>query len=77
MLLYNEVRFESELFGDEAIVPETRVIWTPINSHNPTKVSFKLLTTQLELQDEFVNMDELTELEDASVFSLIEQPAKT
>ena len=41
-----------------------------INTQVQQTAPMRVLTTELELQDEFVNMDQLTMVEDASVFRL-------
>ena len=76
LLLFNELRFDSRYYSDEAIIKESRVTWVPINSQIRQTIPYKVSTTQLFLQDEAINLDELTELEDTSVFTLDQLPLK-
>jgi len=37
-------------------------------------IPFKVSTTKLFLQDEFINLDDITELEDDSIFKMEQMP---
>ena len=52
-------------------------MWVPVNSQIQQTIPFKISSTQLYLQDEAINLDELTELDDASVFKLDIQPLRS
>ena len=71
------MRFDSESYNEEAIVPETRSIWLPVNTQVQQTIPFKLATSLLFLQDRFINLDELTELEDDTVFRFKIEPFKS
>ena len=58
-------------------MPETRSIWLPINTQVQQTIPFKLFTSELFLQDMWINLDDLTELEDTSVFEFVIQPFKS
>ena len=51
--------------------------WLSINTQQQTVFPFKISTTKLLLQDEIVNLDDLTELEDETVFRLEQLPTKS
>jgi len=70
LLLYNQIRFDSNYYGEEAIIQESRIMWVPVNSQIQQSLPFKIMKTKLFLQDESINLDDLTEIEDASVFKL-------
>ena len=52
-------------------------MWVPVNSQIQQTIPFKVSSTQLYLQDIPINLDEITELDDASVFKLEPQPLRT
>ena len=74
-LLSNQVRFENSILGEQSIIPESRLFWVSINKQLSLVYPFEVKTTMVNLQDELVNLDELTELEDPSIFSLHELPS--
>ena len=51
-------------------MPESRIIWLRVNTQMRQTQPFKVTNTQLLLQDEFLNLDDLTELDDATIFKL-------
>ena len=69
-MYYNQIRFDSLSYRRESIKAEAQIIWLPFNSQMSSQIPFKITTTSLELQDEIVNLHDLTELEDESVFTL-------
>lgn len=77
LLIFNQVRFDSTLYGYNSIIPETRSIWLPINTQAQQTVPFKVATTHSYLQDMFVNLDSLTEIEDERVFRFNLEPFKS
>ena len=57
---------------------ESRIAYYPINTQFKQSIPFKVTSTQLYLQDfRSVDLDDLTELEDASVFKLEQLPVKS
>ena len=50
-------------------------MWIPISSQTQQTIPFKVSSTALSLQDEYINLDELTVLKDATVFSIEKQAA--
>ena len=52
-------------------------MWVPVNSQIQQTIPFKISSTQLYLQDDAINLDEITELDNASVFKLESQPLRT
>lgn len=69
-MYYNQIRFDSLSYRRESIKAEAQILWLRVNSQMRSQISFKITTTNLQLQDEIVNLHELTELEDESVFTL-------
>ena len=71
LLIFNQVRFDSRYFGEEAIIPESKINWVPVNTQIQQTIPFKVSTTELFLQDvKTINLDDLTELADNSIFKL-------
>ena len=57
---------------------ESRIAYYPINTQFKSSIPFQVTSTQLYLQDlRAVDLDDLTELEDASVFKLEQLPVKS
>ena len=77
LLYYNQIRFNSFLYGKEAITPEAQLNWLSVNTQMQTLIPFNVFTTELLLQDELVNLDDLTELKDQTVFRLKQLPTKS
>ena len=42
---FNEIRFDSDKFGIESLVPETRVAWLRINTQMQETIPFKVSMT--------------------------------
>lgn len=32
ILLYNQINFDSDLYGENSIIPESNLIWIPVNT---------------------------------------------
>ena len=62
MLVFNQVRFDSSQYGHDSIISESKLQWVPVNSQIQQTVPFKISTTLLFLQDEDINLDDLTEI---------------
>ena len=61
VILHNQIRFDSEQYFADSRVPESRIIYIPISSQNREIISFKVQTTNLELQDyDTMMLDEVT-----------------
>ena len=70
LLMSNQIRFEPKVFGEESIITESTVAWYRPSVQKQEGIIFEIVRTKLELQDLFVNLDEITELEDTSVFEI-------
>ena len=70
LLLSNQVRFESEEFSNDKIVKESLIKKIKINTQMRYTQAYRVSTTQLELQDMFVNLNYLTEEESSDIFRL-------
>ena len=49
ILLHNSIRFDSALYGEESIVPESHMLWYNINTQQRQTLPLKVLTTDVEL----------------------------
>ena len=68
-ILSNQIRFDFEKYGSESIIQESS-IESIILGDWQSRQFFEISRTQLALQDLVFNLDEVTELEDSSVFRL-------
>ena len=68
-ILKNQIRFDQSKYGPEAIILETENDTIAIGQWR-NRLSFFVSKTDLSLQDLAVNLDEITELQDSSVFTL-------
>lgn len=63
LLLYNQVRFNTEVYFQDAVVPVSVLKYIPISSQIRQIVPLEVQTTNLELQDyDSVNLDSITRL---------------
>ena len=69
-ILSNRVRFDREKFGEEAVIREAEFLWNPLSTQIQQEIVYKLSRTELQLQDRHINLDDLTEVTDNSVFRL-------
>ncbi len=51
LLVYNQIRFDSGAYGENSIIPETRLLWLPISTQVIQTTPLKITTSQLILQD--------------------------
>ena len=70
LLMSNQIRFNPKVFGEESIIAESTVSWYRLSVQKQEGIVFEIVRTKLELQDLFVDLDEITELEDTSVFQI-------
>ena len=50
--------------------------WIRINTKVRETLPYSIVRTELELQDEYINLDEITKIENSSVFSIKELPSR-
>ena len=74
LLLINQIRFDSERYGEESIVPESRVDWIRVSTKIQFEQPYSVKKTRLQLQDLHIDLDQLTELEDSSIFKFEKLP---
>lgn len=72
LILANEVWFDTGKYGESSINRTSKLRWKRFNTNFAETIPFKLSRTSLELQDMFVDFDELTELSDSSIFEFEE-----
>ena len=75
-ILMNTIRFDSTKWEEESIVKESLLSWIPIATQTQQEFPFQVARTLLNLQDKFINLDEITELEDSGMFNLKQAPSK-
>lgn len=70
-MLSNQIGFDSRKYGEEAIVNESILTWhkAPVKSNDHT-IPYNVSLTKLLLQDLIINLDDLTERVNSSVFKL-------
>ena len=71
-LLYNEIKFESHNFADEAVIADSHLHWVSMSVNQQLGVHFEVKLTHVELQDLFVNFDTFTHYKDVGLFTLNE-----
>ena len=72
VLLYNQIRFDTVNFLDNAKIKESRIVYIPISSQVRNTHPFKLQQTQLDLQDrDFIQLDDWTALDHEDLFTLV------
>ena len=76
ILLHNQKRFNPELYHESSIIRESKIVWAPINIQWRQEIPYRIQKTQIFLQDEFVDLDDLTLIEDDSIFKVIKMPNK-
>lgn len=74
VLLTNQIRFDSELPGLDAIIKESILTWYPVSFQQQLRYPHKISMTKLFSQDQPINMDDLTEMENGQIFSLTRVP---
>ena len=68
-ILHNEVRFDYQKYGAESIIKQSKIRMESLGDWQ-TRTVYKVVQTELALQDLAFNLDEITELQDSSVFTL-------
>lgn len=74
LLLKNEIRFDSTRYSEESIISESRLDWLRVITKQQQNLTYQIQKTRLQLQDLMIDLDQITELEDSSVFSMEKQP---
>ena len=76
LMLNNQIRFDSTLFGSESIIMESRISWFRVSAFVQYDYPFKVQRTEVLLQDKIADLDEITQLNDSSLFKLVRQPTR-
>ena len=74
-MLTNERKFDSFQYGKESIVPQTKVEYIRFSPFLPQEFAYEVFMTRLNLQDLAIDLDQLTELEDFTVFNMNPKPS--
>ena len=69
MFLANQNRFDFQQYGKDSIIKESTIHVAPLGLWQ-TRQYFTVSKTKLELQDLAIDLDDLTVLEDTSIFRL-------
>ena len=59
-MISNRIRFDSENYGESAILKEVDLSWLPIQTQIQQQVRFSVVRQSIMLQDRAVNLDEFT-----------------
>ena len=74
ILLYNQIRFNSNEYFYSSAIKESRIAYIPISSQVRQIIPNKIKRTSLELQDYLaINLDELTMIPMSDLFRLEKQ----
>ena len=63
LFFYNQIRFDSKYFHENAIIRESYVRWINVNTQVAQSIPFQVSKTGVFLQDGLLNLDHMTELE--------------
>ena len=64
LLLNNQIRFDSLLYGRESIIKESIITWNKVSIQKQEGLIFEVQRSELELQDLLFDFDEITMLQD-------------
>ena len=76
-MLYNQIRFDMSFLKEDSIKKESRVEWVQINTQVRQTYPYQITQTHLFLQDDAVNLDDLTEFSDPTVFNFEGLPIRS
>ena len=72
----NLIRFDVREFAQEAIIAESVLTWINISADVVVDIPMDLTRQEIELQDNPINMQHLTEMQDATLFRIVQQPPR-
>ncbi len=64
------MRFDTRYYDADSIIRESKIIWVPINTQIQQTIPYKISTSEVILQDAIINLDDVTELNDDSIFKM-------
>ena len=76
LMLNNQIRLDSSKYGAESIIMESRITWFRISTMARLEYPYRVQRTEILLQDEIANLDEITSLADSSLFKIVRQPTR-
>ena len=76
LMLNNQIRFDSNQFGPYSIIMKSRISWFRVSAFTQYDYPFKVQRTEVLLQDKIADLDEITQLNDPSLFKLVRQPTR-
>ena len=69
-ILHNEVRFDSEVYGAESIIMNSRIKKIFVQTVVPVELPMLVSRSKISAQDLLYDLDDITELEDSSLFRI-------
>ena len=71
VILHNQIRFDTQVYGKGAVVKESRLIYHGVSSQISVIVPFKVQKTEIELHDfDVIKLDKFTMYESEGLFGL-------
>ena len=72
----NQIRFDSIYYRSESVRPESILSWLQVNPVMRIRDTFRVVKTEIELQDMYIDLDDATVFEADSLFELRMQPPR-
>ena len=69
-VLTNQIRFDSTKYHSDSVSKESVFSWLPLSTEISTRETFRVSKTEIELQDLFVDLDQVTVFESSYLFDL-------
>lgn len=77
IFLFNEKYFDSNQYEENAIVEQGKILWLQVNTQVQQMLPYKISKTQIFLQDKDIDLDDLTEIYDSSIFQVEALPVRS
>ena len=77
LLLSNQIRFDSDLIGNEAFVKESVLEWITVNTQTAVSLPYQMTTKFASLQDEDIDLEDLSIVEYEGLFELSKLPQRS
>mmetsp|Transcript_26394 Transcript_26394/g.35270 ORF Transcript_26394/g.35270 Transcript_26394/m.35270 type:complete len:102 (+) Transcript_26394:533-838(+) len=71
VIRHNYIRFDETVLGPDSIVRESKYEFVPIMTRQKVEIPFKVVQTEVHLQDMPIRFDELTNLKDSNLFNFV------
>ena len=70
MILSNQIRFDSTRYHSDSVRKESLFTWLSLSTEISTRNTFRVSKTEIELQDLFIDLDQVTVFESNYIFDL-------